>query len=92
MQLLTPDRILGRLNASRRWMVWGIMPLGSLAGGGLATRFGLRPTLFVGAGISCFAFVFLLAGPLRSIQTLPASTVRPDAGATGDGGVATPAQ
>jgi MFS family permease len=92
MQLLTPDRILGRLNASRRWMVWGIMPLGSLVGGGLATRFGLRPTLFVGAGISCFAFLFLLASPLRSIQTLPASTVRPDAGTTGDGGVAPPAQ
>jgi MFS family permease len=101
VQTLTPDRILGRANASRRWIVWGIMPLGSLIGGGLATAIGLRPTLFVGTAIACFSFVFLLTRPLRSIQSLPGdpdlgaappgATVVPDAGAPGDGGVATPA-
>src|SRR5207249_1554729 len=49
MQALTPDRLLGRMNASRRFLVWGTIPLGSLVGGLLATKIGLRATLFTGA-------------------------------------------
>jgi hypothetical protein len=85
-QTLVPDHLLGRMNASRRWIVWGVIPLGSLLGGVLASTVGLRPTLFVGAGISTGAFLFLLAKPIRSI-----ATVSPDARASGDGGVAAPA-
>ena len=92
LQTLTPDRILGRMNASRRWIVWGTTPIGSFAGGVLASTIGLRPTLFTGAGISAAAFVFLLVKPLRSIRELPTATVSPDARAPGDGGLATPAQ
>ena len=71
IQTLTPERLLGRANASRRWIVWGTIPLGSLTGGALAAAIGVRPTLFVGAiGASC-CFIFLLARPLRSIHALP---------------------
>ncbi len=71
IQTLTPDRLLGRANASRRWIVWGTIPLGSLVGGVLSTVIGVRPTLFVGTiGVS-LCFLFLLARPLRSITTLP---------------------
>ncbi|HUP32656.1 MAG TPA: MFS transporter, partial [Gaiellaceae bacterium] len=49
MQAITPDRLLGRMNASRRFLVWGVIPLGALVGGTLASTIGLRPTLFVGA-------------------------------------------
>ncbi|MBA3333106.1 MAG: hypothetical protein H0U30_03865 [Actinobacteria bacterium] len=28
-QAVTPDRLLGRLNATRRFIVWGVIPLGS---------------------------------------------------------------
>ena len=41
IQTLTPDRLLGRANASRRWIVWGTIPLGSLTGGVLSTVIGL---------------------------------------------------
>ena len=71
IQTLTPDRLLGRANASRRWIVWGTIPLGSLAGGVLSTVIGVRPTLFVGTIGASVCFVFLLAKPLRSITTLP---------------------
>src|SRR2546426_11052911 len=57
-QTLVPDRLLGRMNASRRWIVWGVLPLGSLIGGVLASWIGVRTTLFVGAGLSTVAFVF----------------------------------
>ena len=71
IQTLTPDRLLGRANASRRWIVWGTIPLGSLTGGALSTVIGVRPTLFVGTIGASFCFLFLLAKPLRSITTLP---------------------
>jgi Transmembrane secretion effector len=86
-QTLVPERILGRMNASRRWIVWGVIPLGSLLGGVLASAVGLRTTLFIGAGISTAAAAFLLSKPLRTIGTVLA-----DARASGDGGVAAPAR
>jgi MFS family permease len=71
MQALTPERMLGRMNASRRWIVWGTIPLGNVMGGVLAETIGLRPTIFVGAIGASVCFVPLLAKPLRTIQRLP---------------------
>lgn len=66
-QAVTPDRMLGRLNATRRFIVWGVIPLGSLAGGVLASQIGLRATLWVGAIGASFSFLPLLLSPVRSI-------------------------
>jgi MFS family permease len=81
MQALTPHRLLGRMNASRRFIVWGTIPLGSFAGGGLGTAIGLRPTLWVGAIASCFCFLPMVFSPLRTIRELPEAdtvAVEPD--------------
>jgi MFS family permease len=66
-QAVTPDRMLGRLNATRRFIVWGVIPLGSLTGGVLASLIGLRPTLWVGAIGGSLCFLPLLLSPVRSI-------------------------
>ncbi len=71
VQTLTPERLLGRLNASRRFIVWGTIPLGALVGGVLATTIGLRPTLWVGAAGSCLCFLPILFSPLRSLHGMP---------------------
>jgi MFS family permease len=71
MQTLTPNRILGRMNASRRWVVWGTIPLGGFLGGALASWVGLRETLFVGAIGMSLAFLFLVFSPLREIERAP---------------------
>jgi MFS family permease len=71
MQATTPDRLLGRMNASRRFVNWGVIPLGQLASGLLATSIGLRPTLFVGAIGLCFAFVPIFFSPIRPLRELP---------------------
>jgi MFS family permease len=86
-QTHVPPRMLGRMNASRRWIVWGIIPLGNLLGGALASGIGLRTTLFVGAAVSTAAAAFLLVEPILSL-----ATVDGDARASGDGGVAAPAE
>jgi MFS family permease len=85
-QTQVPPRLLGRMNASRRWIVWGIIPLGNVLGGALAAAIGLRTTLFAGAAISTVAAAALLAKPILSL-----ATVDGDARAAGDGGVAAPA-
>jgi len=77
-QATTPDRLLGRMNASRRFVVWGVIPLGGLVGGALASTIGLRETLWVGAVGTSIAFVPLLFSPLRSLREIPEEEGRPD--------------
>jgi MFS family permease len=67
IQAITPDRMLGRANASRRFVVWGVIPLGALVGGALASTIGLRETIFVGAIGSLFAVIPILVSPVRSV-------------------------
>lgn len=67
IQAITPDRILGRANASRRFVVWGVIPLGGLAGGALGSAIGLRETMIVGALGGALAIVPILLSPVRSV-------------------------
>jgi MFS family permease len=70
-QAITPERIQGRMNASMRWIVWGTIPLGTLVGGGIATAYGLRPALWVGAIGGLFTFLPVVLTSVRSIRDLP---------------------
>ena len=67
IQAITPDRILGRANASRRFVVWGVVPLGGFIGGALASTIGLRETMVVGALGGLLTIVPILISPLRSV-------------------------
>jgi MFS family permease len=51
-QRITPDRLLGRMNAAYRLVGWGTMPIGALLGGVLAEWLGLRPAFLVAALIT----------------------------------------
>ena len=70
-QAITPDRLQGRMNASMRFMVWGTMPFGSLAGGVLGSAIGLRPTLWVAAIGGLFAIVWVTARPVLELREIP---------------------
>lgn len=71
-QALCPPDLLGRMNASVRFLVWGILPLGSLAGGALGEWAGVRTALFVaGAGMSAGG-LWLVCSRLRTMRDLPA--------------------
>ncbi len=82
-QAICPDRLLGRMNASVRFLVWGTIPLGSLLGGVLGTAIGVRDALWVGAAGIVLAPVFVLLSPLRGLRDLPTgdqqATSRPPA-------------
>lgn len=68
MQAITPNRMLGRMTASRRFIVFGINPLGMLVGGTLGTNVGLRETLWIGATGASLAFLPLLLSPIPRIK------------------------
>ena len=70
IQTVTPNRMLGRANASRRFVVWGVIPIGGLVGGALGSSIGLRDALWVGAIGSAFAFLPLLRSPLWRVRVL----------------------
>ncbi len=72
IQSVVPDRILGRMTASRRFVVWGTIPIGSVLGGVLATAIGLRETIVVGAVGATFCFLWLVFSPFRAIHSAPA--------------------
>lgn len=67
-QALTPDRLLGRVNASRRFIVFGIGPLGALAGGVLGQSIGLRGTLGVAATMLGISVLWMILSPLRTMR------------------------
>jgi MFS family permease len=70
-QAITPERLQGRMNATMRFLVWGTMPLGSLAGGGLAAAIGLRPALFAAAIASFVSVLPIVLSPIRSLRDIP---------------------
>jgi MFS family permease len=70
-QSITPERLQGRMNAAMRWIVWGTIPLGSLAGGAIATVSSLHATLWVAAIGELFTFLPVLLSPVRSIGAMP---------------------
>ncbi len=74
-QSVCPDRLLGRMNASIRFLVWGTIPLGGLLGGAMGELLGLRATLLVAGAGFVLAPLWLVASPLRRLRDLPADAV-----------------
>ena len=50
-QTVIPNELYGRIHGTRRTLVWGMMPIGSLLGGVLA-HYGLRLPMYVGGAIA----------------------------------------
>jgi MFS family permease len=70
-QAITPERLQGRMNSVMRFIVWGVIPLGTLVGGAIASAVDLRAAIWVGAvGIS-LAFLPVLLSPVRSLRRIP---------------------
>jgi MFS family permease len=72
-QGVTPDHLLGRMNATMRFIVWGTMPLGGLVGGVLASLrgVGVYATIWVGFIVTLVSFLFVYLSPLRRMRELP---------------------
>jgi MFS family permease len=76
-QRLCPPRLLGRMNATMRFVVWGTLPLGALVGGAIGTAIGVRTTMWVAAVGGSLAVVWLLASPMRGMKDFPVVDDKP---------------
>ena len=70
-QALCPPHLLGRMNATMRFLVWGTMPLGAFVGGVLGSSIGVRHTLLVAAIGGCLPVLPVFFSPLRRMRELP---------------------
>ncbi len=70
-QIVTPNRLQGRMNATMRTIVWGTIPAGSFLGGIFSTSFGIIPTLVIGSVISGASFLWIALGPIFKLSNQP---------------------
>jgi MFS family permease len=87
-QAITPERMQGRMNSVMRFLVWGPIPLGALTGGAIATSFGLRTALVVGALGGFTSTIPIIFSPIRKLKTMPEPAEPLATIAAGDGGLA----
>jgi MFS family permease len=70
-QAICPPRLQGRMNSVMRFIVWGTIPVGTLAGGALGTWIGLRETIVVSAIGGGTSFLWILLSPQRRLREMP---------------------
>jgi len=76
-QAICPERLQGRMNSVMRFIVWGTIPVGSLAGGVLGTWLGLRETIAIGAIGAGLSFLWILLSPQRHLREMPEPLTEP---------------
>lgn len=81
-QSITPDRLLGRVNATMRFLGGGMIPVGALLGGALGEWIGLRQTLFVGVAGMLLTGLWVSLSPLRTTHDAPSPSEDLDQAAT----------
>jgi MFS family permease len=64
-QTLTPDHLLGRVQATSRFMSWIFLPLSSFLAGAIALKLGSYHTILIGGIISSLAALFYLHPSLK---------------------------
>jgi MFS family permease len=70
-QRLCPPALLGRMNASVRFIVWGTVPIGGILGGVLGGSIGIVPTLWISVAGQLAAALPVLLSPLVGMRDLP---------------------
>lgn len=62
---------LGRITGTMRFVLFGTVPVGALAGGALAASVGPRDALWVAMAVNLVPAVVLLVSPIRRMRDLP---------------------
>jgi MFS family permease len=84
-QRLCPPRLLGRMNASIRCLVWGVMPISALVAGALGGVLGVIPIMWISFAGGMLAGLWVLFSPLRRMRDLPTTLANTsEAGVAGE--------
>lgn len=68
---MTPPELLGRVTAARRTVSIGVVPLGTLVAGAVATWLGYDLTLWLGAAVMALSVIVFATSPLFRVRNLP---------------------
>ena len=71
-QLVTPSPLMGRVNATVQTAIYGVRPLGALAGGLVAAHAGMHAALLLIAGAFALSTLVIILSPLARLRVLPA--------------------
>lgn len=71
-QVVTPNRLLGRMNASYRMLLFGTIPVGALLGGTLAQYTALRTAMAVTALLLLSPIAWTFFSPVFHLKAMPA--------------------
>lgn len=66
-QLRTPDDLLGRVNATMRWLSYGVIAIGAAVGGIVGEILGTRTGIALGCAGTLLTVVWVAASPLRKV-------------------------
>ena len=69
-QLVTPARLLGRVNGTMTLLMDGIAPIGAIAGALIAEAYGLRPAFWIAVTGSFLGTGFLLFSRVRTLRVV----------------------
>ncbi len=72
-QLVTPSPLMGRVNATVQTAIYGVRPLGALAGGFVAAQAGLPAALLMIAAAFALSTLVIVLSPLARMRVLPKS-------------------
>ncbi len=71
-QLVTPSPLMGRVNATVQTAIYGVRPLGALAGGLVAAHAGLHAALLLIAVSFALSTLVIVLSPLARLRAMPA--------------------
>jgi MFS family permease len=71
-QSITPDRLLGRLTGTMKFVAIGVAPIGALAGGALGSGMGVHAAIGLAAAGTLAAVALLASSPVRHLRADPA--------------------
>ncbi|MGK5629301.1 MFS transporter [Streptomyces sp. URMC 123] len=76
-QHVTPDPLLGRMNATFRFLLTGALAVGSALGGLVGETAGVRVAVWAGAICLAGAFLPVFCSPVRTLRELPVAAAPP---------------
>jgi Na+/melibiose symporter-like transporter len=77
-QALTPMRLLARMNATYRMLLFGALPAGAMAGGLLGSALGLRTALVISAIALTSPVLWIFFSPVFRLTEMPSGPPDPD--------------
>lgn len=70
-QVVTPTRLLARMNATYRMLIWGAPPVGAVAGGLLGSAVGLRAAVLISLIAMTSPILWIFFSPVFRLSEMP---------------------